>query len=178
MAVTTYAYLLERIYECLVDGAGTTHTLSSTYRFQRGMPPGVAPMTRKQTAIGGPAVYATVAAQQVDPFASGENNGVHLYAIKVHLLRDYYLGYQGDGTELDAQQVRALDDFGRVRAVLCAPGNMKQTEEGNGTGLASESLNGATARTELLRETSLGATERLLQLRDTFDAVIEFQPPS
>lgn len=173
---TTYSYALERVYECLVSGAGARNALSASQRFVRGFPPGVPPTAHAERSLAKPSCYVTVADQQSDPFASGENNASHLYRVTLHLWRYYYVGHSEDTVELDAQQVRAIDDFPRVRAVLCWPGNLQTTAGGNATGLDGQSLDGYSARAELQRETSLGGTDRLLQYRDTFTAAFAFEP--
>ena len=173
---TTFSYARERIYECLVDGSGTSHALSAAQRFKRGMPPGTDPKLRSKEARSTPRVFVTLRGMESDPFASGENNTTHIYLVTVHLWRDYWLGANQDVSTQDSQLERSWDDFPRVRAVLCQPGNLTQTEGGNATGFASESLDGSSARTELQRETSLGGSDRLLTYLDTFTAAFEFEP--
>lgn len=176
MAVATLEYAYERIYEVLVDGDGTGRTLAAADRFSRGHPPGFDPKLRAVRAKVNPAVFVVIGAAAVDGFAAGEMSDEHLYRLKVAIYRDHWLGYQGDPEEVEGQLVAATDAFFKVRAALCFPGNLQQTEAANATGLAGYALNGAQASTRLESVSNLGGNNRLLHYRDNFDAALEWNP--
>lgn len=173
---TTYAYALERIYECLVEGAGARYALSSPQRFVRGYPPGVRAATLAERSLATPSCYVTIADQAADRLPTSELVSSQLYGVTFHIWRYYYLGHNEVADELDTQQVRALDDFPRIRALLCWPGNLTETAESNPTGLDSHALDGFSARSELQSEAALGDDARLLKYRDTFLASFSFEP--
>lgn len=185
MSATTTQYVYERIYEVLVDGNGTSRKLATGERFARGFPPGFDPAMRATRAKLRPdgevkvgSVFVVIGALQVEGFAAGEMSDSHLYRTKVVLYRDHWLGFEGSPTQVESQLVAASDAFMKVRAALCFPGNLKQTEEGNATGLAGEALNGANAKTGLVSVDNLGGNARLLQFRDEFEAEFDFNPGS
>jgi len=173
---TTTVYAYERIYEVLVDGAGTNRALIAANRFVRGYPPGFSPDMRATRAKAKPAVFVVIGAAAVEPFASGEISDAHDYRITVAIYRDHWLGYEGDYAEVEAQLVSATNAFFRVRAALCWPGNLALTAESKVTGIAGQALNGAGATTKISRVDSIGTTGRLLQFVDTFSGEFEFSP--
>lgn len=171
---TTYAY--ERIYEVLVDGNGADRALAAADRFSRGYPPGFSNDMRAGRSKARPAVFVAISQFAVNPLASGEMTDKHLYEITISIFRDHWLGFQGDFAEVQAQQVKADNAFLRMRAALCFPGNLVQTEASNATGFGGEALDASKATSKMVRVANLGGNDRLLSYIDTFRAVFEFEP--
>lgn len=173
---TTTAYAYERIYEVLIDGNGANRTLASSDRFVRGYPPGYSLDERATRAKLTPAIFVAFSEWSASDFAAGELTNDHIYLISVTVFRDHWLGFQGDPAEVQAQQVKADNAFLRMRAALCWPGNLVQTEGSNATGFASDALDASKATSRMVRDANLGGNDRLLQYVDKFRAVFSFAP--
>ena len=63
-----------------------------------------------------------------------------------------------------------------MRAALCYPGNLVQTQESNATGFAGDALDASKATSKMVRVANLGGNDRLLQYVDTFRAVFSYAP--
>ena len=173
--VSTTAYVRERIYEVLVNGNGTNRTLAEADRFLRGLPPSKAQIdARARDARVNKRVFVFIPSMAVMDGNAAELGDYHRYSIDVVLNRDYWLGFEGSATEVDATLAEIETDFMKIRAALCWPGNLTQTEGANATGLASNSLTSEGATSQQTIESQ--ANGRLIQVRDRFRADFLFDP--
>lgn len=173
--VTTVAHLRTRIYEVLVDGAGVDRTLAAADRFLRGGPPAkVRAPARMRDAQQKKRVFVMIGDAATNDAHSSEMSNTHGYLLSVTISRDYWLGYEGSDTEVDAALDAVTDDFFRLRAALCFPGNLTQTTAAAATGAATNALSSLGATSRITFEST--ADGRLINVRDTFRCHLDFNP--
>lgn len=174
MAVTSYQPLVDRVYEVLVDGAGTARTLPSGSRFAVGSYPGQAPQvtsTKAHEQANGKVVY--VAVTKDAPHVAPELHSVCQYTVTVVVIADYFCEPEQD---LDAwRDTVALVAFDRhlVRAALGYPGNLVQTAAAAATGLSGGCLHYKGGSTS-----DISAANRVVRSTMTFEGTVSVTQPT
>lgn len=174
---TTLEHAYTRIYEVLCDGRGVARTLAAGY-FKRGGPPGFLDAKgRSVRARPTPRIFAHISSGESIEGGPIEMGSGHLYEHQLVLLRDHWLGYQADEDAVEAALVRVGDDHMRIAAALCYPNNLAATEAAADTGIAGAGAVGRMgSRWEVVSVQALGRDGRLIQARDIFPLVFDYDP--
>lgn len=177
-AVTTVAHLRTAIHEALTTDRSATHTraISSTYLFQRGLPPGLDATIRSTRAKGTPGAFVVIARMTPEPGVADELGSDHLYRLQIVISRDYFLGYEQSSTDIDAVMSRVADDLMRMRAALCFPGALDATAASDDTGIADNALSPIGDQSVLSVDRIGTGRDRLLNARDAFQCRLLFSP--
>lgn len=172
---TTTAFLLERIYELLVDGAGTARQLAKSERFARLRASTGDPRTLSARARVQPLVEARITELSPEQGPADELHSDHHYRFVVMVQRWYFLGHESDPASVEKTFVRVADDLMRTRAVLCHPSNLLRTVEDQDTGIGGPAL--VLLRSRMLRPQQVGeGADRLLGYMDEYEASFAFSP--
>lgn len=192
MAVTSFAPLVDRIYEALTTSTGQARALATADQMKRGYPPAEA-LLNERALIARDALSAQLngacfvllgdkVAERDDPELGSE----HLYRVTIQVSRDYYLGHWLTSTqlrstglnEIQAALTKIDDHFPKIRAALGYPNaHALVTQTGAETGLATGSLIGSLARSGAPQLSIVeGGGARLVNVIDTFAADVIWNP--
>lgn len=130
--------LVDRIYEVLVDGAGSARTIAEASRFAKGLYPGQEPDHQARDARRNKRCW--VAVTRLERLDGSETNPSALYGVEVRVDAAYALEPEADLAAWQSLEGLMALDAHRIRGALGYPGNLTATTAGDPTGLASGAL--------------------------------------